>query len=171
MGETRKALHLQPHAALQFRAHGEEYVAKCYLPAVQQGRRYAENDFAIARSIAAWKSRVRQAWPQVTIRRLDTPKKRIQFGDSLRIEVALGLNHLNPEDVVVELLVSKSGPHEKERALRHRLVAEEAVAAGEHRFALDFAPEICGKLNMRIRAYPCHEWLTHPFELGLMIWA
>lgn len=148
-----------------------EYVAKCYVPAAQQGRRYAENQFEIARSIAAWKSRVRQAWPEVRIRRLDTPKKRIQVGDALRIEVGLGLNHLGPEDMAVELLVSRTGAHGKEEKMSYRFAAQGADASGEHRFAFDLAPEWCGRLDMRIRAYPCHGSLTHPLELGLMIWA
>ena len=148
-----------------------EYVDKCYLRAAQQGRRYAENQFEVARSIAAWKSRVRQAWPGVTIRRLDTPKKRISFGDSLRIELALRLNGLNAEDMVVELLMSRVGTQDDDRTLSHRFAVQGADAGGEHHFALELAPEFCGKLDMRIRAYPWHESLTHPLELGLMIWA
>ena len=148
-----------------------EYVDKCYLRAAQQGRRYAENQFEVARSIAAWKSRVRQAWPGVTIRRLDTPKKRISFGDSLRIELALRLNGLNAEDMVVELLMSRVGMQDQDRTLSHRFAVQGADATGEHHFALELAPEFCGKLDMRIRAYPWHESLTHPLELGLMIWA
>ena len=148
-----------------------EYVTKCYVPAAQQGRRYTENQFEGARSIAAWKARVRQAWPGVAIRRLDTPKKRIQYGDSLRLGAALKLNRLNPEDVVVELLVSRLGLHGEEEVTRHRFAAQGVDAAGEHHFSLDLVPELCGKLDMRVRAYPCHELLTHPLELGLMIWA
>ncbi len=148
-----------------------EYVAKCYQPAAQQGRLYGENQFEVARSIAAWKARVRQAWPGVTIRRRDTPKQRIVFGDSLRIEVALRLNHLDPEDVVVELLLGRAGAHGEEGSARHRFEAKDAGADGEHGFELELSPEFCGKLDMRIRAYPCHESLTHPLELGLMIWA
>jgi len=148
-----------------------EYVAKCYQPAARQGRLYEENQFEVARSIAAWKARVRQAWPGVAIRRLDTPKQRIQFGDSLRIAVALRLNHLNPEDVVVELILGRTRAHGEEASARHRFEPQGAGADGEHRFELELSPEFCGKLDMRIRAYPCHESLTHPLELGLMIWA
>jgi starch phosphorylase len=148
-----------------------EYVANCYLPAVQQGRRYAENQFALARSIAAWKSRARQAWPGVTIRRLDAPRKRIQFGDMVRMETAVRLNGLDAEDVAVELLLSKSGEQDKEQVQRHRFVAQGANAEGEQRFVLELAPELCGRLDLRIRVYPWHEHLTHPLELGLMIWA
>ena len=149
----------------------EEYVANCYLPAAQQGRLYAEREFEVARAIAAWKSRVRQAWPGVSIHRLDMPKRRIEFGNSVRIEATLRLNQLNPEDVVLELLLSRAGSDGKEERVSHRFVAQGAGASGEHHFALELAPEFCGKLDMRIRAYPCHASLTHPFELGLMLWA
>jgi len=37
-------------------------------------------------------------------------------------------------------------------------------------FRLDVAPELCGKLDYRIRAYPRPEALMHPFEMGLMVW-
>jgi len=148
-----------------------EYVANCYLPAAQQGRRYADNQYEVARAIAAWKSRARQAWPGVTLRRLDQPQKRIHFGEVVRMETAVRLNGLDPQDVAVELLVSRAGEHDLDQVTRHRFVAQGADANGEHRFVLELAPELCGRLDLRIRAYPWHEHLTHPFELGLMIWA
>ncbi len=148
-----------------------EYVAKCYRPAAQQGRLYAQNQFEVARAIAAWKARVRQAWSGVTLRRLDTPKKRIEFGETVRIEAAVGLNQLNPEDVAVELLLTRPGAQGKDETKSYRFAAQGAGAGGEHHFALDLAPQLCGKLDMRIRAYPWHASLTHTLELGLMIWA
>ena len=148
-----------------------EYVSNCYQPAAQQGRRYAENQFELARSIAAWKARVREAWPGVALRRLDEPKRRIQFGDALHLEAALKLNQLKPEDVAVELLITRTGMQGKEQTTSYRFSAQGAGADGEHHYVLELAPEFCGRLDMRIRAYPWHEFLTHPFELGLMIWA
>jgi starch phosphorylase len=51
------------------------------------------------------------------------------------------------------------------------LVPEGSVQAdGSVRYAVDLAPDMCGKLDYRLRAYPNHPLLTHPFELGLMIW-
>jgi len=147
-----------------------EYVGKSYLPAAEQGRRYAENQFKVARLIASWKSRARQAWPGVTIRRLDSPQKRIHFGATVRIDTALRLNGLNAEDVVVELLAGRAGEFFKCEPAHHRFVSQGVDVTGEHRFSLELTPEMCGKLEYRIRAYPWHELLTHPFELGLMIW-
>jgi starch phosphorylase len=148
-----------------------EYVAKFYLPASQQWRRYSESHFRRAREVAEWKARVRAAWPGVTLRRLDQPPRRIRFGDSVRVEVAARLNGLVPGDVVVELLLSRGAREPADRRVRQDLAFDGTMTeAGEHRFVLELSPELCGRLDYRIRAYPCIEALTHPFELGLMVW-
>jgi starch phosphorylase len=149
-----------------------EYVARLYLPASKQGRRYSERGFQRAREVAEWKARVRAAWPGVSLRRRDVPKRRIQFGDSVRVEVAAKLNGLAPGDVIVELLLAASTRERTDRRMRHELAFDGTITdGGEHRFVLELAPELCGRLEYRIRAYPCIEALTHPFELGLMVWA
>ncbi len=148
-----------------------EYVARFYLPASHQGRQLAEQQFAPAARIAAWKARVRTAWPQVSLRRLDTPRQRIGFGENIAVEVGAKLSDLSPEDIVVELLMTRlDGDSGEERVLKYPLVSTGRIDAGEHVFRLDVAPELCGKIDYRIRAYPRPEALTHPFEMGLMLW-
>jgi starch phosphorylase len=148
-----------------------DYLRKFYLPASQQGRRYAEGQFARAKDIAHWKKSVRAAWPQVTIRRLDEPRRRIQFGETLRMEVGMRLAGLSPDDVVVELVLARDHPRRRSEREQLRFVHDGTrTDDGEHRFVLELQPELCGRLDYSIRAYPCHALLTHPFELGLMIW-
>jgi|APFre7841882724_1041349.scaffolds.fasta_scaffold00249_3 starch phosphorylase len=148
-----------------------DYLRKFYLPASQQGRRYSEDRFARAREVAHWKAHVRAAWPRVTIRRLDEPRRRIQFGESLRIEVAVQLAGLAPDDVVVEMVLARDHPRKRAEREQMRLAHDGTrTEAGEHRFVLELTPELCGRMDYSIRAYPCHALLTHPFELGLMIW-
>ena len=151
----------------------EEYITKFYRPASQQGQRYSENHFEPARMIAAWKQRVRQAWPDVSMRRLEVPKKNIIFGDEVQFEVGVKLNGLRPEDITVELLLSCVAKEigDKRDFTRHAFAFGGTVnASGEHQYVLKLKPEICGKLEYRIRAYPYHQLLTNRFELGLMIW-
>ena len=149
-----------------------EYLSKSYAPAAKQGRRYSGDGFAGARLVAQWKKRVRAAWPTIAARRLDAPTRRIQFGEAVHIEIAVRLNGLSAQDVVAELLMSCADAAGGEGApQRQSLVAAGPIGeTGEHRFALEFTPRLCGKLNYRIRVYPCHELLTHPFETGLMLW-
>ncbi len=151
-----------------------EYLSKFYSPAARQGSRYAEENFRGAGELAGWKQRVRAAWPGVSVRRLDTPRSRILFGERMRVEVAVRLEGLQPSDVHVEL-VFDHGPGDRERreGLTHYAFAADGsrTDAGELRFTLDLEPEICGRLQYRIRCYPYHELLTHRFELGLIAWA
>jgi starch phosphorylase len=144
-----------------------EYVSKFYLPASRQGHRYAEAGYRPARDMAEWKNRVRAAWPGVHGRRIDTPPQRIQYGDSLRVELAVKLNGLAPSDVRVELLLSREP---RDQTHSHDLHPAGTLDSGEHRFALDLRPGLSGKLDYRIRIYPWHELLAHPFELGLTTW-
>ncbi len=146
-----------------------EYVSKFYLPAVRQGHRYASEGYAAAKTIAAWKARVTAAWPGLTIRRLDTPKPRIQFGETLPIEVAVKLNGLSTSDVCVELLLSRVVRDGAPLEHSHELAAAGADGA-EQRYRLDLKPGLSGKLDYRIRVYPRNELLTHPFEMGLSTW-
>ena len=54
---------------------------------------------------------------------------------------------------------------------RRRMRFERQLAdTGEHLFALDFAPEFFGRVEYRMRAFPQHDLLTHPFEMGMMVW-
>jgi starch phosphorylase len=150
-----------------------EYLEKFYLPAAQQGRRYSENRFNAARSAAAWKQRVREVWPKVSLRRLDTPARNLQFGEEIRFEVGVKLAGLAPPDVVVELLLSPVVPEldETNAPARHEFAFDGTQTHdGEHRYVLKLAPQLCGNMEYRIRAYPYNPLLTHRFELGLLNW-
>jgi starch phosphorylase len=148
-----------------------DYVNRFYQPAARQWQRYRDSAFAGARELAGWKGRVRAAWAHVSLRRLNDARRRIAFGEKLRFEVAVNLNGLRPEDVVVELLLGRpAGGSQPKKARGHRFVFQDALSDGEARFVLDLQPDVCGKMEYRIRAYPYHELLTHAFEMGMMAW-
>ena len=149
-----------------------EYLAKCYLPATQQHRLYKQNQFENSRLVAEWKARIRHAWSGIALHRMDAERKEVIYGESLRFEVGIKLNGLKTDDVVVELLIGLYTKREKlQSSSRYRFEATGTMTeAGENIFALEVEPEQCGKLEYRIRAYPYHEMLTHPFEMGMMRW-
>jgi len=149
-----------------------EYLTKCYLPASRQHVRYSQNQLANAKLVAKWKVRVRLAWAEVNLRRIDTVKAQINYGDSLRFEVAVNLNGLVPDDVVVEILIGYSSIPEQQASLRrYRFESAGTIDhSNTYLFAVILRPEQCGNLEYRIRVYPCNELLAHPFELGMMRW-
>ena len=74
--------------------------------------------------------------------------------------------------MVVELLFGRPGDGSRPlRPQTYELKDEGPLAGGsEHLYALEFTPELSGKIEYCIRAYPYHELLTHRFEMGMMIW-
>jgi starch phosphorylase len=150
-----------------------EYLTRFYIPSSQRHRRFVSENFALARELAQWKRRVRDAWPKVALRPMELPARHATFGDKVRFSVAVQLGGLEAKDVAVELLVGDTM-----RELRVRRPPESYTlhpeggrdANGEQRYALDLAPELCGKLEYRIRAYPNHPALAHRFQMGLMKW-
>ena len=51
-----------------------------------------------------------------------------------------------------------------------QLTASGKIDSAEERYALELKPGLSGRLDYRIRIYPRHEALTHPFETGLTRW-
>lgn len=148
-----------------------EYLARFYLPATKQGRRYTETQYENARRVAEWKAKIHSAWQGVSVRRVDSPLRRIDFGGALTFKVAAKLNGLKPDDVLVELLVGRPLNARGARVQKLRFSFTGVVDGDSaHLFELELAPELCGKLEYKIRAFPWHELLTHPLEMGLMIW-
>lgn len=149
----------------------ENYVEKFYHSAAHQWARLSANDFAAARELAIWKARVRSAWQHVSIRRTTTPPRRIPYGNEIHFEVLLWLDGLQPEDVRVEILLGRPDAKLTSSAPRSIPLAYQShIGNGEHLFAVDLTPDVCGKIEYRIRAYPHHKLLTHPFEMGMMVW-
>ncbi|SNX58661.1 starch phosphorylase [Nitrosomonas ureae] len=149
----------------------DEYVTKFYRSASRKGMLYAANDFAAAKDVAAWKTKIKHAWQGVTLRRLDTPCERIHFNEALDFKVAANLNGLSPEDVVIELLICRQFKTTKLCNFKHfKFEFTGTQDSHEHSFELKLIPELCGKQEYFIRIYPYHSLLSHPLEMGLMVW-
>jgi len=160
-----------------------DYIKGFYLPASQQGKRLSDNNYAQAQTLAHWKANIRNCWNGVRIRQLAIPPtQQLNYGESVTLQVALHLNQLQASDVTVELLLSRQIYHpeflgSRQQALQaesiqtYRLVPERQIPeTGEYLYTITFKPEWCGGLKYQIRAYPHHELLSHPQEMGMMLW-
>ncbi len=149
-----------------------EYLTRFYVPASRRGKQLIDRNYKTARDLAEWKRKVRAAWPRVSFGPLARPQQHIAFGDQVRFSVSVNIDRLVPEDIKVELMLAPAlrdlAPTHP--ADHHVFRPDGADEHGRHRYVLDLAPELCGKLEYRVRAYPYHPELSHPFELGLMKW-
>jgi starch phosphorylase len=170
-----------------------DYLVGYYGPAAAHGSLLTADDHALARDLSAWKKRVHNAWPGVHISLLSGPQAAMAAGDALKVDVAVELAGLEPEDVRVECVVHREmcsevmvplqrfaghGPvGDGLRELDGELVyvapfepAAERAADGKHHYHLSFVSPWTGAMRYEIRAVPRHPALLHPYETGLMRW-
>ena len=149
-----------------------EYVDRLYRPAAKQGLRLGADGYRAARELASWKTRVRTAWDAIVLRALDPPTSQLGYGGAVQIAVAANLNGLAPQDVAVEAVFTRPGVERASEAIDLKLLNYERTLpeTGEHVFSIDFCPQISGRIEYRIRAYPSNPLLTNAFEMGMMTW-
>lgn len=148
-----------------------DYVKKFYSVASKQGLAFAANEGEAAKQLAKWKQKVHTSWPEITLRMTGSNPGELKSGQKLPLTVAAKLADLSTNDVIVECLVGKVDLNNKYQVQHtYTLSPTETNGQGEEIFKLDMELESSGLVHFEVRMYPHHPLLSHPFELGLMIW-
>lgn len=188
-GWVKKAKHSMATILPRFNTQRmlNDYLDQMYLPASRQGRRLHQDNDAKAQELANWKAHIKAKWAGVQARLVTAPHtQQLYYGESITLQVAVRLNHLQPDDVAVELLLSRqiyhpeflpTSPEESpnrlnkaESTVSYKFVPENPLHDGEYLYSLTFKPDLCGGLGYRIRVFPFHELLADPHEMGRMMW-
>jgi starch phosphorylase len=148
-----------------------DYLRGFYTPARSQYESLSKDNAGPAIELSKWKKKVRKSWPKVSMELADGIAREIKHDEVLPIRVKVTLNGLSPEDVVVECLVGVDDLH-GEFLISDRIVFESSAESdnGVCLFSLDLKPKLPGLQYYKIRMYPSHKLLSHPFETGCMIW-
>jgi len=146
-----------------------DYVKKYYGPASAQYARLATDERRPAQELAAWKEKVRACWADVKLRRVGHVKKTIRSGTTLPIRIGIKLNGLSTDDITVECLLGEE-TNGKFRILGQQLFEFVEVRGKEHIYELHLTPATSGLNTYKLRAFPCHELLSHPLETGCIYW-
>ncbi len=148
-----------------------DYVNGFYLNALAKGVEFKRNDAAIALALAEWKAKVRSMWPKLRATRVDEVHPHIQHGERLTIRVAVDVNGLSPEDIRVECQMGRLMSDSHLDVQSHYIFEPDGLdEQGRKIFTLDIHPPLPGLQSYRIRLFPCHPSLTHPYEMGYMLW-
>jgi starch phosphorylase len=151
-----------------------EYTERFYLPAAERQGRLTADGMALARSLAAWKERVRDQWSKVRVESVTADSlDDVQVNSEIKAQAEVSLGALTPDDVSVELyvgLVDADGEITGARVIPMRPVSD--GGAGHYRFEVS-SVACCrsGLHGFTVRALPRHPDLIAPFPPGLIVWA
>ncbi|KGN42600.1 alpha-glucan family phosphorylase [Knoellia aerolata] len=149
-----------------------EYTERLYVPAARSGWALRDGDFAGARDLAAYKSKVRAGWDQVHVDHVessgvgDSP----EIGETLHVGAYVSLGALSPDDVEVQVAHGRTNHRGDDLhdvttlALEHT----ETYEQGRHKFAGDLKLKTSGAFGYTVRVLPKHPGLASPASLGLV---
>jgi len=149
-----------------------DYVRKFYFPASQQHKRFTADEGQMAQQLSAWKQRVRRNWQGVSLTVDDDIPYPCYHDEQLHLSASANLNGLTATDVRVECIITSLNPDGNEQP--EPFVAQlkpENTDQGKSTFKLSLTPPFPGEQTLRFRIYPYHSALSHPFEMGFMVWA
>ena len=149
----------------------KDYTTFYYMPAAANGARFTDNQFTLAREIAAWKGRLTQQWQPLSVQAELQSVDQITVGDKVRVTARVWLNGVPETQVAVELWSGALNG-------QGHLVAPEVtpmMRTGQENGALLYLAEVTpydsGVTHFGVRARPQHPGLIHPDETGVSRWA
>jgi starch phosphorylase len=148
-----------------------DYTMLLYGPAARAVWALNGPTWAGARDLAAYKARIRAAWPAIRVDHVessgvsDTP----QVGESFHVDAFVSLDGLAPDEVEVQLVHGRVSTGDDLRDTEMAPLAfAESYEGGRHRFEGDLLPTRTGAFGYTVRIVPTHPAMANAAELGLV---
>jgi starch phosphorylase len=156
----------------------KQYAESFYLPAADHYRRLAADGFAAAKALAAWKTRVREAWPGVKVVAVGEDGncldgrggQEVAVGEQVPVTARVELAGLDPADVVVEAFYSGLSPDGALRTGRGARLELTSQEDGHYLYRGAVPARTSGLHGYAVRVLPRHEDVLIPNELPLITW-
>ena len=150
-----------------------DYSNKFYLPALKNYRQLIKDEYKESRALAAYLSKLRQAWDSIAIAKIESNAKPVmQRGDLLTVNAQITLGSLTPDEVLVELyhgsVSNQSAVIKNARRAEMKAVGQEGNA---YRYQVRIECEDTGFHGHTVRILPKHEALVHPYRSNFIKWA
>jgi starch phosphorylase len=150
----------------------KDYVARLYQPAAVAGRAARAHDYAQAKELAAWITKVRAVWPRLAVEHVDSLglMEEPQIGDVLTVQAYVALAGLSPQDVSVEVAFGRALESDELSDTQITVLnGAEELDNGRYLFTGDVIIDRSGSFGYTVRVLPNHPALATKAELGLVV--
>jgi len=149
----------------------KEYATTYYLPAAANTSRFTQDNYALAKALAGWKSQIRQRWSTIGLQAAIQGEPQTIVGEPLSVKAQVWLNGTPVESVAVEIV---AGVQDRSGTLIDPQVVP-MERSGEENGALLYqgalTPANSGMIALGVRVRPHHAGMVNPYEVGLSKWA
>jgi starch phosphorylase len=150
----------------------KDYVEGLYIPAAARAVQLSSDDFAGARTLAAFHSRLESEWHQVHVDRIEINEDVAELGAQRQVTASVALGGLDPSEVDVQLLVGHVGQSGELENTQTVLLQVHGAEDEQHlRYTGTAVLSTAGRMGVTARVVPRHDLLEVPIEFGLVAWA
>lgn len=151
----------------------KEYSEHYYFPAYQRVLEMTTPDLSKALAYANWRQGLDSAWRHVQVKQVIVPEHTVKVGTEIEIKALVVLGNLTPDDVRVQLFY---GPLATDGTIGEggecvNMTPGSQNGSGEYQYTTRIKYQHSGDRGISVRVIPHHEFMTPPFQPGLITWA
>jgi starch phosphorylase len=149
----------------------KDYTNIYYVPEIQKGQELGQDNYELARTLAAWKERIRQKWDSLELYVEGRRDGQLSLGEGIDVRAWVRVDTLTPDDLCVELVYGevKDDTTQAQRILPMQFTKRELDSS--YRYDAHLQPDITGSLAYNVRVVPAHKGLKEKYEMELIKWA
>ena len=149
-----------------------DYINQYYAPQGKSAVAVKAKDFAQARELAAWKTRVRREWENVRLVSRSEPATSydLTLATPYHAEMELQMGSLTPEEVGLEVVFAQQDVHGKLHIVEVQDCKVDAFKDGVAKYSVDVLPEKTGAYMVGARCFAKHPLLAHRQSFECVKW-
>jgi phosphorylase/glycogen(starch) synthase len=149
-----------------------DYINQYYEPQAKGADAVKADDFAEARELAAWKTRVRREWENVRLVSRSEPATNYDLTQSTpyHAEMEVQLGSLTPEEVGLEVIFAQQDVRGKMHIVEVQEFKVDSFKDGVAKYTVNVLPEKTGAYMVGARAFAKHPLLAHRQSFECVKW-
>jgi glucan phosphorylase len=150
-----------------------DYHERFYLPQYKQTKKIRENDFTLAKELAAWKFKVSSVWDEIEVKDIQIAHgitNLMKIGQDYPARVVVDLKGLTCQDVGLELVVTTNGNGQPIKLVEKMEFSVESCIDNIATFILNVHLQKSGTYSYGLRLFPRHENLAHRQDFRYVKW-
>nr|WKN36945.1 alpha-glucan family phosphorylase [Tunicatimonas sp. TK19036] len=158
----------------------DDYHERFYHKLDEQRKKICQSEFQGAKDLADWKAKIISVWDHIEVIEksvYDFANDPLPLGENFKAEIVLDLKDLKPEDVGVELLISRRQDGKNHIVLVDQLAQAEVEKTSDNpgagtlvKYTCDTQVTFSGVYEYGFRMFPQHELLPHQQDFNLVTW-
>lgn len=150
-----------------------DYLDKYYLKLAARNTSLTVDNFRTARTIAAWKTDMRNKWDQIEVLSLQKPNEAVDrqyLGQESVFEAVIKLGNINPNDIGLEFVLAEQNARGDYHIKEIHEFKFDNINDGIGTYKAHLIPEVAGTYQLATRIFAKNSILPHRQDFELVKW-